>query len=142
MQKKSTFRELLLSPDKKKGESTNFLATLFRDALITLGVTPSEWDMRVDRYYRRRYTNAAGEVDKKRVDQEKSNLTRALTKDRLPPKRFEEGMAVLGAESILMTMQVNYPRGYKNNHKVLVRYSPTILPDDDEDEDEEEDDAE
>lgn len=141
MLKKSTFRELLLAPDKKKGESTNFLAALFRDALITLGTTPSEWDMRVDRFYRRRYTNAAGEVDKKRVDQEKSNLTRALNKNRLPPKRFEEGMAVLGAESILLTMKANYPRGYTNTHKVSLRF-PQDVPDVDDDEDEDEDDVE
>lgn len=138
-QQKTTFRELLLAPDKKKGEATNVLAILFRDMLIAQGIMPSEWEHRVERYFTRLHTNAQGEVDKKRVDQDKSNLTRALTKDRLPLKRFEEGVAVLGAESVQYTVQLNFPNNYSNIHKVLVRnrYVPSANLEDDDDEDEE-----
>lgn len=136
--KKSTFRELLLAPDKKKGEAVNVLAVLFRDMLLAQGIMPSEWELRVERYYTRLHTNAKGEVDKKRVDQDKSNLTRALTKDRLPLKRFEEGVAVLGAESVKYSVQLNFPNNYSNIHTVLVRnrYTPPA-PGVDDDEDEE-----
>lgn len=142
MKKKVTFREILLHPDKKKGEADNVLASLFRDMLAAYGVTPSEWELRVERYFRRKHTNEAGVVDKKRVDQDKSNLTRALTKSKLPVKRFEEAMAVLGAESVMWTIQANFPGGHQHTHKALVRNRHTSpVPDDDED-DEDEDDVE
>lgn len=140
IKKKSTFRELLMSPDKKAGEATNILATLFRDMLSTYGITPSEWDQRVDRYYSRLHTNAKGEVDRKRVDQDKSNLTRALNKDRIPIKRFEEGVAVLGAETCEYSITLNFPNGYSNVHKVRVRNRYVEIPDVEDDEDD--DDAE
>lgn len=142
VKRKSTFRELLMTQDKKVDESTNILATLFRDMLATYGITPSEWDFRVDRYYSRLHTNAKGEVDRKRVDQDKSNLTRALNKNRIPLKRFEEGICVLGAESCDYSVQLNFPNGYSNAHKVRVRnrYVLSANHDDDEDEDDEKDD--
>lgn len=139
--KKSTFRELLLSHDKKKSEATNALAILFRDALATHGVTPSEWDVKVERYYKRRHTNSIGVVDKKRVDQDKSNLTRALAKNGLPWNRFVEGCSVMGPEFIMFSMTLGYPGGLTTEHKLKIRNRYVDLQADLED-DEDKDDVE
>lgn len=118
---KSTFRELLLDSEKKIREAENELAYLFRDMMLAHGVTPSEWDRRVDSYYKRLYTNAKGQADLVKVNQEKSNLVRALTKDALPWNRFKTALQLMGAESYTITIDLNYAGGRMHTHKVKVR---------------------
>lgn len=139
--KKSTFRELLQTPDKKKGEAKNELAVLFRDMLLTHGILPSEWDRKVERYYTKIFTNAAGEVDMLKVNQEKSNLTRALTKDSIPWKRFITGVAVLGPASFRLGIELNYATGHTYKHQVLkkMRYTAPVEVHEEEDDEESDD---
>jgi len=121
MNNKSTFRELLLDPEKKRSEAENELAYLFRDIMLAHGVNPSEWDRRLDMYYRRLYTNSRGEVDLIKVNQEKSNLVRALAKDTLPWKRFNTSLQLMGPESYTIIIELTYRDGRTHTHKVKIR---------------------
>lgn len=121
MSNKFTFRELLMDPEKKRSEAENELAYIFRDMMLAHGIQPSEWDRRVDSYYRRIYTNSKGEVDLIKVNQEKSNLVRALTKDALPWRRFITAVQLMGAASFTFTLDLNYQDGRTFSHKVKVR---------------------
>ena len=118
---KSTFRELLLDPEKKRAEAENELAYLFRDIMLAHGVTPSEWDRRLDSFYKRLYTNSKGQTDPVKVNQEKSNLVRALTKDALPWNRFNRALQLMGSESYTISVDLNYADGRVHTHKVKVR---------------------
>ena len=118
---KSTFRELLLDSEKKKSEAENELAYLFRDMMLAHGVTPSEWDRRLDSYYKRIYMNSKGQVDLVKVNQEKSNLVRALTKDALPWRRFHTAVQLMGSKAYTFTLELEYEDGRIHTHKVKAR---------------------
>lgn len=119
--KKSTFKDLLQDPNKKRGEATNELATMFRKMLAEHGILPTDWDRRAELYYRKLYTNHRGETDMIKVNQEKSNLTRALTKNSIPWKRFTTALAILGPETWDLEITLPYKSGHVRKHKVTVK---------------------
>lgn len=121
MSNKSSMRELLLDEQKLKGKTTHPLAYMFRDMMLEHGILPSEWEARIDNFYRRMYTNARGEIDLVKVNQEKSNLMRALCKDTIPWNRFNTACQLMGAESYTLTLTLNYANGHKAEHKVKLR---------------------
>lgn len=80
--------------DKKKitlQNNTNELASLFREVLATMGVTPTEWETLSNRYF-----TFIHDKDRKAIAQDKINLARALTRNDLTWTRFLESLMVLG----------------------------------------------
>lgn len=130
MKKTSTFRELMKDPNKKYDETAHALARLFRDILASRGLELSEWEKLTERYYRKIYTNRHGVVDLIKVNQEKSNLTRALAKDSLPWFRFETAIQILGPKMYSFTAVLDNGDGHVYKHTVKIPNRYAILPPD------------
>lgn len=128
--KTSNFKELMKDPNKKAGDTDHVLARLFREILATHGIGSTQFENLMDKYYRKLHTNRHGQVDLVKVNQDKSNLTRALSKDRLPWYRFETALQIIGPRSFTFTVTMDVGKGltYKRSVKVPNRYS-TIPPD-------------
>lgn len=124
----STFRELLRDPHKKYDETNHPLAKLLRDVMASRGIMPSQWDTLVERYYRKVYTNRRGEIDLIKVNQEKSNLTRALAKDRVPFDRFDVALQILGCAYYLYSVETTDTKGVKITNKLKITNRYVILP--------------
>jgi hypothetical protein len=126
--KTSTFRELMKDPNKKADETGHVLAKLFRDIIASQGMEAGGFDNLMDKYYKKKYTNRHGEVDMIKVNQEKSNLTRALAKDSLPWYRFETVLQILGPKVYSVTIGMEASSGHTYSHTVRVPNRFAILP--------------
>ena len=113
---KSKFRTLLRNARQMKKNADNVPAVFFRDILAEHGPSIAEWDARMERYFRKIHGN-----DPKIVSQEKTNLTRALTKDTLTWRRFEQAIQIMGAETYTFTLLMEYANGQTFKHKVRVK---------------------
>lgn len=136
---RSTFRELLLDHTKKLGLSDNALAKLLRDMLLTHGISPSQWDKMADLYYRKINTNSKGEVDLLKVTHDKSNMAKALAKDSIPFRRFQSAIEILGCESFVFSVQLNFRNDVTYKHEVFQRNrmaEPGPVEDDEDESDE------
>lgn len=133
--KNSTFRELLRDPNKKYDETSHALAKLLRDMLANSGIGPGEWDKLIERYYKKMYTNRKGEIDLIKVNQEKSNLTRALAKDKVPWYRLDTAIQILGSASYTISIEREDARGVKFTSKLKIKNRYVIMPEMNEEDD-------
>lgn len=113
----NNFKELLKDPEKRRHEpDLNIPAKMFRNIVYVHGVIPSEWDAQVDRFYRRLY---GGDIQK--VNQEKSNLLRALNRNWLTWGRFETALQIMGCEKYEICTTLHFKGGKSTSHPVTVR---------------------
>lgn len=138
----ASFKDLMRDKEKKLSETEHLLARLFRKILAERGILSSEMDQLIDRYYRKIHTNRHGDVDILKVNQDKSNLTRALAKDTLPWRRFETVIQILGPSKYFLTLKMEGADGTVYEHTVGTknRYASLaaqILREEEEDEEDE-----
>lgn len=117
MEKKQTFRDLITANGKRKDSAENLPALMFRDVLDTHGISLSEWEMRMDRYFRRKYGN-----DVKRINSDKGNLMRSLAKDKITWDLWEIVKRILGPVRVKYTVQMTFADGRTYEHNYVVRY--------------------
>lgn len=113
---KSNFRTLLRYARDMKKNADNVPAALFRDMIAEHGPSIAEWDARMDRYFRKIHGN-----DPKIIAQEKTNLTRALTKDTLTWRRFEQAVQIMGPKTYRLSVTMEFANGQKYTHSVRVK---------------------
>lgn len=129
-----TIREIVMDPVKRKKTAENELTKLFCDILLDHQLSLDQWEILMDRYWRRRYPN-----DPIRAAQEKTNASRALTSNNLTWMRFDEFIQCLGAESYEYSVTLHFkdkpPAVHtlkiRNRHKEVLQ----IMVDDDDDDD-------
>lgn len=134
--KQATFREILLDRYKMADQAENTLAKLFRDMLAERSILPAQWDARMDAYYRKVFTNSKGEVDIIKVNQEKSNLKKALAKPNLAWNRFETAIQVLNPDEYTFSLGMKYINETEYLHQIKVknrssRFTPPPAEEDD-----------
>jgi hypothetical protein len=127
--KNSTFRDLLRHPNKRYDETNHALAKMLRDMLAVSGIGPGEWDKLIERYYRKMYTNRKGHIDMIKVNQEKSNLTRALAKDKVPYYRLDTAIQILGCAYYVFTIERYDSRGVMTATRLNVNNRYVHMPD-------------
>lgn len=124
----NTWRDVMQAADKLQDKTAHELARLFRDMMSHHGIGITAFDNLADRYYRKIYTNRHGVVDVIKVNQEKSNLTRALAKDSLPFFRFVTVLKILGPVSYIITVTMKHADGHTYKHSVETMNRFAILP--------------
>lgn len=97
-----TFRDLIRHPEKKIDQAEDELAFLLRSILLEYRVTVEDWDAMSTAYF-----NAVYNGNRKKAAQESINLSRMLTRNRVPWSRLSQAIGVLGFDSYDLKLEMH-----------------------------------
>lgn len=111
-------QEILSSPDKNLGETTNALARLYRTILRDHNVGYDQLSTSITRYLTREQT----EGSRSREDQsrDKGNLIKELTGTSFTFKNFVKGLRVLNPVSAELSITLKWKRGVESHHSIVM----------------------
>lgn len=120
-------QEMLSSPDKNVGETTNALARLFRTILKDHHVGYDQFSKSVTSYLNREQASAPR--SKKDQSREKGNLVKELNGSSFTFKNFTKALRVLNPVSAELSITLRWRRGQVSTHSIMMNIQDPNDPD-------------
>lgn len=121
-------QNILSSPDKNVGDTTNALARLYRTVLRDHNMGYDQFSAAITRYL----TRASSDGERSREDQmrDKGNLIKELTGDSFTFKNFIKGLKVLNPVSAEIHLILKWKRGRETVHTIVMNIQDVNESDD------------
>ncbi len=107
---------ILVSADKRAGETNHLLARLLRQVMADLAISPIEWNELINRYYRSRYSRTRKNA--RDIASDKNNFNRAIAKEQVSWRNLFKAICIFGPKSIKLTIEFEWSNGKSTTHHV------------------------